>query len=93
MGKAGEVGSQADRLGGIEAVPQAAAGNQRQLRRRPMGGDEGFGSGDAPFGEGEGQLDFLGPLPAEGFDPGKTGPPQPGDIDGGHAGFRQLRRH
>ena len=93
MGKSGQVGAQPDRLGGIEPVPEPAAGDQGQLGGDPMRGDQRLSRRDAPFGEGEGQLDFLGPLPAEGFDPGKTGPPQPGDIDGGHAGLRQLRRH
>src|SRR5437870_5421703 len=92
MGEAGEVRPQADRLGGIEAVVQPAAGDQRQLWCRAMSYDQRLRRRDAPLGKRQGELDLLGPLPAEGLHAGKTRAAKPGDVDGGHAGHGQQPR-
>src|ERR1700730_17382502 len=92
VGKTGQVCPKSDRLGRIEAVPQSAAGDQRELRRRPVRQDERLRRGDPPLGEGERQLDFLGPLAPERLHPGEAGAAQPRDVDGGHPGLGQQRR-
>ena len=92
MRETGEVRPQSDRLGGIEAVVQSAAGDQGEVRCRAVGRDQRLRRGDPPLGEREGELDFLGPLAPERLHPGEAGAAQSGDVDGGDAGLRQLRR-
>src|SRR5205807_35202 len=66
----GQVGAHGDRLGGVESVLQATAGNQRQLGGGAVGRDQRLRRRDAPLRKGEGQLDFLGPFPAKRLDSG-----------------------
>src|SRR5438477_382238 len=90
MGEPGEIGPERDRLGGVEAVLQAAAGDQGQAGRRAVGGDQRLTGRDAPLGKGERELDLLGALAAEGLDAREAGAAQAGDVDRGHAGGSEL---